>query len=247
MKATISLLALAAMITVNVLANTLPINGKTQSDIANQFQVFFTPAGYVFSIWGLIYASLICFVGFHLLPRNRTDPAIDRISAPFWISCLANISWLFLWHYEYFALTMVAMLVLLGSLIRIEHLTRMSSEAAGFRWFVKAPFRLYLGWITVATIANLTVVLDFYDSRPFQLSAESWAVGMVVTAGLITLGVGIFRRDLIFLGVVLWALIGIGVARAWAGPVAIAAVACSVAIVLVYGYVLLRSADGAPG
>lgn len=241
MKALISLVALLATIIVNFLANALPINGVTQADISSRFQVYFTPAGYVFSIWGLIYLALIGFVVYQFLPKNRNDESLDQIRVPFWVSCLANITWIFVWHHELYALSMLAMLAILASVIVINRRAAAAEQTRGFRWFVSYPFRLYLGWITVATLANLTVVVDYYGLRPFDLSAQAWAVAMVVLAGGISFAVGVLRRDLIFLGVTVWALIGIGVARDWTGGVALSATVVAALVCGVAAYAALRS------
>ncbi|HEY0604132.1 MAG TPA: tryptophan-rich sensory protein, partial [Herpetosiphonaceae bacterium] len=107
--------ALAATIGVNGLANALPLNGQTTGDVANSFPTFFTPASYVFSIWGVIYLGLIGYAGLQALPSERANPRLQAIGGWFLLSCIANCLWLVLWHYEYFALTMLAMLTLLLS------------------------------------------------------------------------------------------------------------------------------------
>ena len=106
-----------ATITINVLANALPINGLNTGEISNRFDVYFVPAGYVFSIWGVIYLGLIAFAIFQALPSQREN---SRLQATGWwiaLGGLANMAWIFLWHYEQFPLTLIAMLVLLASLI----------------------------------------------------------------------------------------------------------------------------------
>ena len=112
--------AVVGVIVVNALANILPLNGQTTGAISDRFDVYFVPAGYVFSIWSLIYLGLIGYAVFQALPRQRTNPRLRAIGYPFVASCLANIAWIFLWHYEHFAWTLVAMvtlLVVLGCLL----------------------------------------------------------------------------------------------------------------------------------
>ena len=218
-------LLVVATIVVNGLANALPINGQQTGEISDRFDVHFTPAGYVFSIWGLIYLGLVAFAIYQALPAQRESLLIRRISAPFWISSVANMSWLVLWHYEYFGTTLVMMLVLLASLIWITRMLFAAGPAAdlGERWCLRTPFSVYLGWITVATLANLTIVLEAKDLRPWDISAEEWAVAMVIVGGVVTFAVGRVRRDLAYLSVILWAFVGIAVAQEWRGPVSTAA------------------------
>ncbi|MGC8827818.1 MAG: tryptophan-rich sensory protein, partial [Anaerolineae bacterium] len=96
------LVAAAVLVTiiVNALANILPLNGITTGEISDQFQVYFVPAGYVFSIWGLIYLGLVAFAIYQVLPAQRSNPRLRSMSWPFLVSCAANIAWLFLWHYQ---------------------------------------------------------------------------------------------------------------------------------------------------
>ena len=156
-------LSTIAVIVVNGLATTLPLGGKTTGEISDQFDVYFVPAGYVFSIWGLIYLALIGYSIFQALPAQRDNPRLRRTGWLYVLSCAANIAWIFLWHYEIFAWTLVAMVALLLALIVIYLRlgTGFSRVPAAETWLVRVPFSIYLGWITVATIANVTSLLDY--------------------------------------------------------------------------------------
>jgi hypothetical protein len=103
--------ALVVTILVNGLANALPLNGQLTGEISDRFRVYFVPAGYVFAIWGVIYLSLLGFVVYQFLPAQRDHPRLRRIGAWFALSCAANSAWLVLWHYEYFGMTVLVMLV----------------------------------------------------------------------------------------------------------------------------------------
>lgn len=213
---TINVLAVIATIAVNGLANALPLNGLNTGEISDRFHVYFVPAGYVFSIWGLIYLGLILFAVYQALPTQRGNSRLRLIDVPFVLSCLANIIWLFLWHYEQFPLTLVVMLSLLGLLIsiylRLEiGLTRVSP---GERWFVHLPFSVYLGWVTVATIANATDVLYYLKWEGWGIRPELWAVIMLVVATGITFWVSLSRGDAAFLLVIVWAFAGIAIKQA---------------------------------
>ena len=153
------ILATLLTLTVNALANALPINGMNTGQVSDSFDVFFVPAGYVFSIWGLIYILLIAFTIYQALPAQKDQPVLKSIRGWYIIGCLANSIWIFMWHYLQFNLTILLMAILLVSLILIYIRLRMANAAeisTGMRWFVQLPFSVYLGWITVATIANAT-------------------------------------------------------------------------------------------
>jgi hypothetical protein len=206
-------LTILATIVVNVLADTLPINGLNTGAISDRFKVYFVPAGYVFAIWGVIYIGLIAFAIFQAIPSQRENPRLRATG--WWISLggLANIAWIFLWHYELFSLTLIAMLVLLGTLI-ITYLglgTGRSTVSGAETWAVRVPFSIYLGWITVATIANITELLYFLNWDGFGLSAEVWMYIILVAVFVIATLMNFSRRDIAYTAVILWALAGISV------------------------------------
>ena len=238
------ILTIAATIAVNVLADALPINGLGTGQISDMFKVYFVPAGYVFSIWGLIYLGLIAFAVFQAMPSQRENP---RLRSTGWWVCLggiANIAWIFLWHYELFALTVIAMLVLLGTLI-VTYLRlgigRIKVSAAE-RYTTQLTFSIYLGWITVATVANITSLLDYLNWNAFGISPIIW-MGIVLAAVFIIAGLMNFtRRDVAYTGVILWALAGIAVKFAGVPAVAIPTwiTFILVAVTLVVSFLLPR-------
>ena len=196
---------------VNTLANTLPINGLDTGEISDRFNVYFVPAGYVFSIWGLIYIGLIAFNIFQALPAQRENPRLRAIGWWVVLSNIANTVWIFLWHYEQFPVTLIAMFTLLASLIFIYLGLRKGNPAITTmeKWMARVPFSIYLGWITVATVANITSVLDFVNWNRFGISEEVW-MGIILAAVLAIVAVMNFtRRDIGYTAVILWALAGI--------------------------------------
>jgi benzodiazapine receptor len=234
----LTLLLVLATIVINGLANALPFNNLTTAEISDRFQVYFVPAGYVFAIWGLIYLGLIAFAVFQALPAQRENPRLRAIFPWFVLASLANITWLFLWHFEQFVLTLPVMLTLLLSLIAIYLRlgVRRTAVSAAERWLAHAPFSLYLGWISVATIANATDVLYYLGWNGGGLAPEVWAVillGITVVLGAL---MAWLRRDVIYLLVLVWALAGIAVKQSAtplvAGTAAVAAGAVGVLAVL---------------
>jgi len=236
----LNVLAVALTIIMNILANALPLNGQNTGEISDRFKVYFVPAGYVFSIWGLIYIGLIAFAIYQLLWNNAR---LDRIGYWFIVSCAANILWLFLWHYNLFVLTLLAMLTLLASLIIIYLRLNISRQRAPAieRWMVDAPFSLYLGWITVATIANFTSTLDYLRWNGWGIQPQIWAVILLAAGVAIAVVMSLTRGDVIYQLVLIWAFVGIAVKHAGTPLVAIAAwvaaglVAVSLAVGLLYG------------
>jgi benzodiazapine receptor len=228
------IISLAAVITVNGLANALAINGQATGDISDRFEVFFVPAGYVFSIWGLIYVTLIGYAVYQALPAQATNPIQRNIGYLFVLSSLFNIAWIFLWHYEFFAWTLVMMsgllLTLIAIYVRIGSGFRPASKAE--YWLLHFPFSLYLGWITVATVANATSLLDYLNWSGWGIAPELWAVIMLVVAGLVGAAVGVLRGDIAYVGVLVWAFAGIAV-KHWDTPLVAYSALAMIAVIVV--------------
>ncbi len=198
-------------IVINILADALPINGLNTAAISNSFKVLFVPAGYVFSIWGLIYIGLVAYAVYQLLPAQRDNPRLQATG--WWVSLggLANCAWIFFWHYENFPLTLVAMLVLLATLIITYLRLRAGGPAkvsSGETWCVRIPFSVYLGWITVATIANVEDLLSHWGFNGLGLPPEFWLAVVLVAVLVISALVSLRERDLAYILVIGWALIG---------------------------------------
>lgn len=235
--------ALLATIVVNGLANGLPLNGKNTGEISDQFDVYFVPAAYVFSIWGLIYVALGAFAVYQALPAQRDNPRLGRIGTLFALSCAANIAWLFFWHYEIFVLTLVAMLALLALLILIYlkldiGRARVSNTE---RWLVHVPFSIYLGWIAVATIANVTSLLDWLDWSGWGISPEIWTVIMLIAGAGLAAAMSFVRGDVVYGLVAMWAFVGIAIKHNGVSAVAVTAWVLAELIALILTVNVLRA------
>ena len=208
-----NLFSVILALAVNILASTLPLNGQNTGEISDRFQVYFVPAGYVFAIWGVIYIGWIAFTIFQFQPSQKESPRLRRLGYLFAFSNLANAAWLFCWHYNRFGLSVLVMLVLLGLLIasyvRLD-VNRASVSRVEY-WSVDIPFGLYLGWIAVATVANITDWLYLVEWKGFGISAQTWAIIMLAVASLLGLAMALTRQDAAYLVVLVWAFIGIAV------------------------------------
>ncbi|MBN1311079.1 MAG: tryptophan-rich sensory protein [Anaerolineae bacterium] len=219
------ILTTIATITMNILANALPLNGLSTGEISDRFEIYFVPAGYVFSIWGVIYLLVIAYTVYQALPAQRENPLLRKVGYLYVLSSAANVAWLFLWHYEVFRFTLVAMLVLLGSLIAIYLQLGIGREevSRGFKWFAQLPFSVYLGWVTVATIANTSQLLYFLKWNGWGISPEVWTVIMLGATTVIAGAMLITRTDIAYGLVIAWAVIGIALKHAGIPSVSIAA------------------------
>jgi benzodiazapine receptor len=220
-----NLLSVLVALTVNVLASILPLNGQNTGEISDRFQVLFVPAGYVFSIWGLIYIGWLAFAIFQFRSSQKESPRLRRLGYLFAISNLVNAAWLFTWHYNFFGLGVLVMLSLLGLLIASYlRLNVNRSSASGAEWWsVDLPFSIYLGWITVATVANVTDWLYLVGWNGFGIAAPVWAIIMLAVASILGIAMALTRRDAGYLLVLVWAFAGIALKQVSAPNVVLAA------------------------
>jgi len=216
------ILGFIIVIAVNALANILPIGGRTTGMVSASYPTLFTPAGYTFAIWSIIYTALLFYVVYQFLPGQRSDPMLNRTAWLFSINCAANAAWIFCWHYEQLVLSFGVMLVILITLISIYSNVRKQEHARtpGEYWFVRLPFSLYLGWICVAALANISVVQTALNIQSAGLGQVQWTLIKLALAGTAAAGVLFIRKDIVFALVAAWAAFGISVKQAAAPAVA---------------------------
>lgn len=210
--------ALIGTIIVNYLSNTGIFNGNTMSSVSARYQNLFTPAGYAFSIWGLIYFGLLAFViyqGLSLFKKTDYTGIVLKIGWWFVLSCVCNCFWVLAWLYDYTGLTVLIMLLLLLSLIRIIVNLNMKRgkvqlKESAFAWW---PFAIYSGWIAVALIANIAAYLTKIQWNAWGISETSWGIITICIAGAINLFVTWTRNMSEFALVGVWALVAIAVAN----------------------------------
>jgi len=208
-----NVIAFIVTILVNALANTSLLNGKTTGEISDLYPTLVTPAGYVFSIWGIIYILLLVFVVFQALPSQKEKAFQKQVGILFVLSSIFNVVWLFLWQYEYITSSVLLMFALLATLImtylRLD--IGRSNVSLAEKLSVHLPFSVYLGWITVAIIANVAAAIVSINWNGFGLSDTTWTITMLAITLAITLSVVFTRRDIAYSLVIIWALVGIAV------------------------------------
>lgn len=200
--------ALAATLVINALANILPINGLTTGEVADQYFNLFTPAGFTFGIWSVIYALLLGFMVYTWIRRDDED--ITGMLGWFELSCVLNISWILVWHHLMPGISVLIMLMLLLTLIRLFLLAHRPAAAEKKQWiFVTLPFSVYLAWICVATIANIAAYLSSTEWNALMISEETWTVLMLAIACALALRISSVFRTPAIIAVLLWTLAGI--------------------------------------
>lgn len=229
--------ATVATLVMAYVANTTLLAGVQTGEVARRYDVPFTPAGWTFAIWSLIHLALIAFT-VHQLGRRGDSPRVGAVRGPFVFAAAANGCWLVFWAYEALAVTLVVMLLLLAALLVAYRALRAQPPAsAAEAWCVDRPISLYLGWITAATLANLSLVVVHLGWLPAAVTPEAWSLAAIGLA----LGIAGFvywrLADPVYLAVIAWAMSGIAFKPAQLGEVAMAAQA--VAALAGIGVVLL--------
>lgn len=217
MKIVINWALFMLVIAINALANILPINGYNTGQISGFYPNYFVPAGFTFSIWGIIYLLLLNYsISFtYFTIRKETFPEIkkylDAITPYYWVTCILNASWILAWHYLQAFLSVLIMLAFLYCLIKIFILMQeLAIEIKPMYLFLlKTPFSVYIGWISVATIANITALLVSFKWTGFGIDPIYWTLVMISIAIVLSAYFIIQYKNIAYPLVVIWALWGI--------------------------------------
>ena len=209
------LLVLAAylvMLAVNALANIVPFNGITTGEVSDAYANLFAPAGLTFAIWGLIYLALAGYALYQLgfFQQAKEDDQLksdQQVRFLFILSSLANAAWMFAWHYRQIPLSLSLILILLLCLAAINVITRKRTLPSGDRFFVRLPFAIYFGWITVATIANVTALLVDMGWNGAGIGQATWTVLVLLAGLLIGWITTVFLRSVAYGLVLVWVVI----------------------------------------
>ncbi len=239
-----NIVAFIAVIIVNWAAMALPLFGRDTGEISDLYPTAITPAGYAFSIWGIIYSLLIGFIVLQALPRNAKQLEISRIGPWFIISSILNITWLVLWHALQITASVFVMIALFISLLIIYLRTR-SSERQGtwaMRVFVSGTWSIYLGWISVAMIVNISVALFNLGWDGFGLRPDVWAMILLGIAGLLSWLMGRKFNDPFYGLVIAWASIAVSVQHNEAYPtLALVGYVIAILIIIHAVYISIQS------
>lgn len=239
----LTILGYLLMILLNFLAISLPLNGQTTGELSDKYQNLFVPAGLTFSIWGVIYLLLLIFTIYQASTlfsgkASRINTIVSQVGIWYFVSSVANALWIVVWHYEFLPISVAVMVLILLSLLLTnfgivninEQMTRKE------KFLTKAPFGVYLGWICVATIANVTAWLTGVRWTGSGLEQDSWAVIMIVVGALIVLFTALRLRNGYIALAVVWAFAGIVIKRQNSEPVyqSVAFIAGAAAVVLFF-------------
>ena len=204
-----TLAAIIGTLLVNTLSNIFPPDGQNVGEIANTILsgVLITPANYAFAIWGLIYLGLITYGVYQFKPNQRQDPTIQKVNRLLIVACIAQMVWIFLFTFQAFSLSVIAMLGILLPLIGTYFALGIGKQAMNYqrRWFAQYPFSIYLAWISVATVVNVASALYAAGWSGWGLNSSAWTSVMIAVSAVIAAMVILRRQDIPFTLVFVWA------------------------------------------
>lgn len=240
------------MIIVNALANIIPINNVTTGQVSDFYKNLFAPAGITFAIWGLIYLLLLGYTLYQLgLFRNNKSYAsqdlLNKVGIFFTISSIANTVWIFAWQYFAIPSSMILMIIILVCLIIITNEINKSKLSTRDKIFIRLPFSVYFGWITVATIANATVLLVSLGFTGFGISEATWTVIIIIVGLIISIATMLKNKDFAYGLVIIWAYTGILIKHVspsgfnWQYPSVITTVIISIILLIISATFILVS------
>lgn len=230
------LVAILVAIGVNFLTSQFPPQGVTVAQLATTVfaPVYFLPATYAFAIWGVIYLGLIALGVYQFQANQREEPTLRRSGYWLVLASLAQCVWIYLFTLRLISGSVVAMvgiLICLGIMYRRLEIGSPASRA--MRWLVHRPISVYLGWITVATVVNVSVALYNLNWDGAGMAPEVWTVLLMGVSALLGMGVTLQRQDLAYPLVIVWALVAL-VVRHWAMPlIAVSGGVLAIAVLLV--------------
>ena len=227
---------------VNYASQTFLFGDRDTGEVSDQYSTMFTPAGYAFAIWGLIYVALGGYVAYQAFWAREDEQLYDQLAPLLMINLLANSLWLPTFQYEQIAFSVIFMLIILGTLIQLQiMLTKDTTLSPRERSWVRVPFSLYLGWISVATITNLAVFVKYSGWQIPNASEPTWVVIMTSVGALLALIVARATRDWIYPLVFTWAYVAIAVKHDNHDLIAPVAWALAAGLVLLSGVVFVQN------
>jgi benzodiazapine receptor len=212
LRSLVNAIVLVGVLVVNGMAGAGTLSGESIGVLANRYASYFLPAGYVFGIWSLIYLALIGFVADQLLPGRRHAPVLDRVGWGWVVNGVLNVAWVVLFSFGRFGAALVVMVLLLADLVVLHLRIRETPEPLSWRdrIFVAWPFDLYLAWISVALIANVSQYLTYLEWGGWGIPGQVWSVLLMGVATAVGGFMALRRWTWIFPLVVAWAVWGIG-------------------------------------
>ena len=243
----INFCAFLTMIIINALANLIPIGGHTTGQISALYPNLFTPAPFTFAIWGVIYLVMGIYVITQLV-LSENNASFNRVSSSigllFVLSCVFNIAWIFFWHYSKIGLSLICIAFLLITLIQINMRLTLVPNSSFFERITVYGFNLYLGWITAATIANISVFLTKINWSGFGIPSIIWTFAVIAIGAIIAIGFIIYGHRYFAAGAVIWAYFGIFIKQLSSTNTLrkpAVAVAAMIAIVIIMAFMIAQT------
>lgn len=233
--AVLNVIMYVVMLTMNALAVLLPLNGKSTGELSDSYPNLFVPAGLTFSIWSVIYTLLLIFVISQVIAaiKGSNKQVAKETALVVALNFAFNALWIITWHYELMFLSLLVMLGLLGTLIFLFLKTNSMAKDPLTTFLVKLPINVYLGWISVATIANVTAFLVTLNWNGFGIAPSLWTILVLLVGGALGSVMLLQHKVISYALVVIWAFAGIIIKRGAQSVVEQGIIICAYVVIAV--------------
>lgn len=240
LRSILVLVATLGTIAFNALAATGRVNGVSPAEISDKYPTVLTPAGYAFSIWSLIYLGLIAFSIYQMLPAHLGR--LRRIRSLYILSCVFNCAWIYIWHHDQIALSLVAILLLWGTLLVIAANLRVHRSTAD-TWLMQGTFGIYFGWVTAASVVNFLVLLAFLNIDQGTGTMQLVGAALILVAALAAVIVRLKLANFFYPLAIAWALTAIAVKQSGQTAIVVSAAIGVVICLITTGSLVTKLKD----
>lgn len=180
--------------------------GTNVGNVADSNQPIIQPAGFAFSIWGLIYILVFIWIIKQFFQKTWKDSPAYKLK--YWpiINFLLNSAWILVFTQQMILASVIVIFALLITLI-IMHILISSQH---YNWFDRFPYSIYFAWVTVASIVNVfQLTNDNNIDSIVGLDELTWTIIMLSAAGVIGLITSLYFKDWLYPLVIIWPLYAI--------------------------------------
>lgn len=208
-KAWINLVLLLLTLGVNFLGGTGKINDASQQEVSDMYHTLITPAGFTFSIWGVIYGLLL--ISMIVMVIKHKDfyykRVIDNITPLLWVTFITNMLWIVTFSYLQIGISTIFIFVYLITLTLIVQKLRHLNDKK--YWLMPLTFGLNTGWLFIASVVNIAAYLVQIEWTGFGISEDTWALIIIGVALLLATFVQFQVKNAVFPLPIAWAFFGI--------------------------------------
>lgn len=215
------------------------VNGMAVGEVSDAFfgDVLIIPAGFAFSIWGLIYFGILALAVAQAWPGHGDNPHFEEARIPLIANMICNFGWIVFWQSLVFPVATAILVLQFATAVWLYYAMGIPSRPAFSKveTWIRPAMSLYLGWLTVATVVGVAVLLNYWEWGAFGLSMGAWVSIMLVIVAAVGFALTLWWDDPVYTLALVWGLIGVALRPDQAGVVMVTAVVAVLFLALVIG------------